>query len=55
MQIESGGQSLTVMWSGWPFGLFCARISEPGKFPAILPESWISLKGQEGRTAFPTV
>ena len=50
------GQSQTVMWWGWPSVLFCACLSEsPGG--SFLPFYWrarVSLKGQEGRTAFPT-
>lgn len=35
--------------------VLCSSIREAGKLPAILPKSGVSLKGQESRTAFPTV
>lgn len=34
--------------------VLCLSIRGPGRFPAILLESRVSLKGQEGRTVFPT-
>lgn len=49
-----GGQSQTVMWWGWPSVLFCADLSGGwGKLPAILLESWVSLKDRKAELHFP--